>query len=186
MFRCRHLSRSPKSCRGALSVARASGSRGGGWGASGLPRLRSRWPHPPPSSTSLASPPYTHPPARSEVTNTFGFRFSFDLKRDAAGSFIPPKGVLPATGACGAQGGACASPSSACLHARPPPPSPGARRSAGARSQHQLTRSPLAPPAARRATGDAGGGGDAAVRAPRQLAGSRVSSVKRLQRIEES
>ena len=40
------------------------------------------------------------PPACSEVTNTFNLLFEFDLRRDASGSYIPPKRILPGTGGC--------------------------------------------------------------------------------------
>lgn len=32
------------------------------------------------------------------TTNTFGFRFVYDLKQDAVGHHLPPKQVLPSTG----------------------------------------------------------------------------------------
>lgn len=49
-----------------------------------------------------ASKPRPVPPACSTVTNTFSFLFKFDLRRDpATGACIPPKQVLPTTGATG-------------------------------------------------------------------------------------
>lgn len=37
--------------------------------------------------------------ACSEVTNQFGFRFSFDLRKDQWGTLQMPKQVLPGSGA---------------------------------------------------------------------------------------
>lgn len=55
----------------------------------------------------LQRAPLVCPPSCSVVTNTFDFVFSYRLERDEQGQPLPPKLVLPSTGALlGRSGGA--------------------------------------------------------------------------------
>ena len=104
----RRRSRSPRSGRGARALRRAGVVAGSA--QLGVGGCAAAWP-------GYAVPLTSRPPCavHSSVTNTFGFRFTFDLRQDQWGQFRMPPTVLPSNGGCHS--------TPCCAHHRPLPAS---------------------------------------------------------------